>query len=436
MKNRKTIDNTISLVSNSFFLTQSELKKNHEAFLPSIDVYNYWPQGNEVIIFNEKKPWKSIRKIYFDVQYNQYENNLLKQFKLVLKEYCKKVQIAFPEGWNDEDNLRYIYSTNCNIDKAINDMIVHFEWRRTTFPIKITNKVIDILNLGFLYILGKDYQFKPIIICQVSVFTKHQNKFSYEEWLSATLFLCQYMCTYILIPGHVENWIMITDVQNVHVFLLPQSIKKIIRIISDQFRSRLDLNFIIGLTPGMRFLYKLICKFLDECTVQKLIVVDQIQSCKLLKHISPDNLEEKYGGKIPNVKIGLDTLFPPMSLKNKQNNKDIVNVSQSNIQIKLNQHESKTQILKNKNVNCQVTNELNDEFQIKNNYTQYKSMSSLIEVIKEFNYRKKMLNKSFLDEANFNTYKASKQLFAVCEDNRNNTEYISMDNLSTNTYHK
>lgn len=456
-KNRKTIDNTIALTtpSNAFYLNHPELKLRHEVALPPTEAQLYQPQGNEVILFNVKKPWKSIRRIYFNVEYNQYEIDLLIKFKQIIKDYNAKREINFPEGWNDEDNLRYIYSTNCNLDKALNEMIDHFKWRKATFPIKITNKVIDILDLGFLYILGRDYQFKPIIICQASVYVKHENEYSYEEWLCSTLFLCQYMCTYLLIPGQIENWIMITDVRNVRIFSIPQSMRKMIGIISDQFRSRLYLNFIVGLTQAMRFLFKIICKFLDESTVQKLVVIDQIKNGKLLTQISADNLEEKYGGKVANVRISKNSFFPPImptfsknlkvnrkesqrlindnktnkSKKKSSNAVSPLNVQRETIKQSLIKMQTKDKI--EDKVYKASSKEINEEqllIQEKEDLNKYKPSTPLTQYITEFNNRKRLLNISFSNEAK----KVLKHNMLVYDDNKT----VSIDNLSTNTFHK
>ena len=68
------------------------------------------------------------------------------------------------------------------------------------------------------------------------------------------------------------------------------------------------MSFIINL------MFKLICNFLEEVTVQKINIIDKKNMNKIYEDIRKDNLEEKFGGTAPNIKEGINnnnSLFPP-----------------------------------------------------------------------------------------------------------------------------
>lgn len=49
---------------------------------------------------------KSVRKIYYNVEYDEFENNSIIEFE-------REIAI-FPEGWEKEKTLRFIYASNFN----------------------------------------------------------------------------------------------------------------------------------------------------------------------------------------------------------------------------------------------------------------------------------------------------------------------------------
>jgi hypothetical protein len=174
------------------------------------------------------------------------------------------------------------------------------------------DKSIQLLNTGFTYIFGRDHQFRPIIICQPYILIKYEKEYSNEDVVNASIFICQYMVHYMLIPGQVENWIMFINLDKTSIFGLPDSMKKIINTLSEYFIARLYKSYILGMNAFLRIIFKLMCGFLEEVTVKKFVILDGKTDPNLFQDISPQNLEERFGGKATNcIYEEENCLFPP-----------------------------------------------------------------------------------------------------------------------------
>ena len=118
----------------------------------------------------------------------------------------------------------------------------------------------------------------------------------------------------MLIPGQVENWIMILNFGGSSPLNMPNVVKKMINILSENFLSRLYKCYVYGMSFIINLMFKLICNFLEEVTVQKINIIDKKNMNKIYENIRKDNLEEKFGGTAPNIKEGINnnnSLFPP-----------------------------------------------------------------------------------------------------------------------------
>ena len=295
---------------NSFFLRDPILYQLFKMSLPPKEAYLYFPKGEEVIIIN-KKLEKSLRRIYNNVTFTPKENEWIAEFKKIIAAHG---DITFPDFWNDGYHLAYIYSTECKLEKAYDRMVDYFRWLRDTFPMNIQpeDKSVKLLNTGFVYIYGRDHQFRPIIICQPYILQKFGKEYSDMDVVNASIFICQYMNNYMLIPGQIENWIMFLNVEGTSLLSFPDSIKKLIKALSDYFIARLYKSYILGLNGFLQFLFKILCTFLEEVTVKKFVILKNREDPNLFQDISPQNLEERFGGSAQNCLYEEpNCLFPP-----------------------------------------------------------------------------------------------------------------------------
>ena len=298
-------------IINPYYMSNPELYELYKKSLPPIEAYYYFPKGDEVIIHNYKKPEKALRRIFLGVPYLDIEKKWINEFK---SEIASHPETILPEYWCDAINLRFIYATECNIKKSYERMVKNLQWHKKMFPMYITpgDKTYKLLNLGFLYVYGRDHQFRPILICQPHVIQKNEKDYTADEVIRASAFLFQYIVNNMLIPGQIENWIMILNFEGTSPLSLPDTVKQLIKTLSENFLARLYKCFVFGMSFLINFLYKIICNFLEEVTIQKITVLEKKNINKLFEIIRADNIEKKFGGNAPDAIIGLpNSLFPP-----------------------------------------------------------------------------------------------------------------------------
>ena len=316
------------LLINPFYLNDPNLLELFKRSLPPREAYYYFPKGEEIIILNNKKLEKSLRRIYTNVPYTEKEQNWLIEFKAIIANHPEN---RLPDYWNDALNLAFVYSTECQIEKAYKRMIDYLKWYNGFFPMNIQphDKSIKLLNTGFTYVFGRDHQFRPIIICQPYILQKYEKEYSDEDVVNASIFICQYMCNYMLIPGQIENWIMFINLEKTSLLGLPDAIKKLIKALSDYFIARLYKSYILGMNTFLRIVFKIMCNFLEEVTVKKFVILEGKKDPKLFQDINPQNLEERFGGQAQNCVYDEENcLFPPRMpcnnyLKSNEDAKDI-----------------------------------------------------------------------------------------------------------------
>ena len=294
-----------------FYLKDPNIKELYEKCFPPKEAYYYFPKGEDLIEFNAKKPQKSYRKIYHDVPFLDLEKKYIADYKVLIN---KHPEVKIPSYIEDALFLRFIYADECDMEVSFKRLVKYLELINKTFPIvmKPQSKLKEILNKGFVYAYGRDCRFRPILVFRVKEFVKNQNIYSVEEVVEAGLFLGQFILNHMMIPGKIERWNLIIYLKGATVFSLPEHVKKLIPIMNEAFISRLNKNYVIGMTFILRVLYKVVCAFLHESTIRKIKILGGKKDQSLFEEIRRDNIEEDFGGTAPNVKFGEEnSLFPP-----------------------------------------------------------------------------------------------------------------------------
>ena len=67
----------------------------------------------------------------------------------------------------------------------------------------------------------------------------------------------------MLIPGQVENWIVIIDAASTGVFSLVGTMKKSFTFLSDTYRSRMFVCYVCRVPSSISFLWGIVKKFID-----------------------------------------------------------------------------------------------------------------------------------------------------------------------------
>lgn len=85
----------------------------------------------------------------------------------------------------------------------------------------------DIIKSGFLYVSGRDTKYRPIVILNVRKIVDIE--YPIEVISQASAFFCDFVVKKLLVPGRVENWIMLIDLMDIGMTSLP--VKKVQTIV-------------------------------------------------------------------------------------------------------------------------------------------------------------------------------------------------------------
>ena len=94
-------------------------------------------------------------------------------------------------------------------------MIEHSKWLRETFPVSFA-EIGPILKSGFIYVSGRDNMYRPLVVLNIRRLI--DGNYPIELINSSSAFFCDFVVKKLLVPGQVENWIMIIDLNDVGIF--------------------------------------------------------------------------------------------------------------------------------------------------------------------------------------------------------------------------
>ena len=289
----------------NFFMDNPELKSRHQRAIPTLEMYRFFPPEEEIITIDPSNPKNNYRYIFNGQPKTEYEQKKLSQFY----EYESKNKISYPSGWHESDTMRILQATDYDIKKAYTNIIENIHWLES-LPKAINDKIINLLNSGFMYVHGRDHHFRPVIFVTIKAVKKIlYNDYTFEDINQSITYLMNYVMEYLLIPGQIENWIIFVDFEGVGVTDLGD-FQKILTTLSKR-RGRVFKNFFVNIGSFLKFSLKAIIKMFSS-VAKKSVILGSNELNKITELISPDNLEKKYGGNAPNTTPGGNNLFPPI----------------------------------------------------------------------------------------------------------------------------
>lgn len=118
----------------------------------------------------------------------------------------------------------------------------------------------------------------------------------------------EHAINYMLLPGRVENWIVIVDFQDAGMLSVPKDMMEhIICSFQNNYRGRLARMFILNTSIMVQALWMIAKGFLDPVTQTKISLTSSSTCTELLDLVHSDQLAKDYGGtaKLP------DKAWPP-----------------------------------------------------------------------------------------------------------------------------
>ena len=161
-----------------------------------------------------------------------------------------------------------------------------------------------------MYIAGRDRNYRPIIITQASLINSMDPQPSNEDLVGMVFIVAEYIGKYMLKPGHVENMINIQDLGGQGIMGMPHSkIKSLLGVIAGQYKGKAARVFALNSPTSFSVLWQVVRYFIDPNTARKVQIISKNTCPELLELVSPNQLEQKYGGTAPNREPG--EYWPP-----------------------------------------------------------------------------------------------------------------------------
>ena len=220
----------------------------------------YQPHEPVIVYGNFKS-----RLIFYNQEFHPEEIELLQKFK----DLCKKKGVRVPDC--EPEILKTLYTAKFDIDKAFGMLQQKVEWVNTKFPYRIGPTEFDMLNSGMIELLGRDRNYRPVLLVRAWKIDAMEEKPSPEVMISTALIMQEFITKNMLIPGKIENTIFILDIGGQGILNIPVSfLKPMIQTLMMNYKCRVRTQFMLRASFAFNFLFQAVKLFLDHNTKMKI----------------------------------------------------------------------------------------------------------------------------------------------------------------------
>lgn len=272
------------------------MKAPHSPFLLPAQVVLYEPPQNEIVVMGT-------RNIFLNTPLSEIEHDSLRDFhKVVAASDIGDNHGNFPHSV-ETHALRLLQKSKFDPHKGLELMKLAMKERNVRLPIAESDVLEDLRSGGF-YWHGRDKSCRPCMVVRVERLA-HLVK-DKERTLRVVVFMLEYALRFAMVPGRVENWVVIIDCQNatsvvsaaylVSTFATANAIGVMLEKV---YCGRMGWIRIVNI-PGATYLNRMI---------NSLIPADKKHKVKFPTHVAddlrelfePNQLEVRYGGTAPDL---------------------------------------------------------------------------------------------------------------------------------------
>jgi len=277
-----------------------ELQEPHSDFLLPAQVVLFEPTEKEIFGRN------GARQIFANTPLTEKETAAIGEFhKHLAKKGTGGANEPFPR-FMGVHSLRLVQSAKFNMNKAQVLMDAIAKERVMRLPIREADAVSD-LRRGFMYWHGRDKWCRPLMIIRLDRLGPLAQ--DTEAAMRVVVFTLEYALRFAMVPGRVENWVVLLDVANIMSVVSPLRIGGLIstgaalgKTLEKVYCGRMVWLKIVNL-PGGDFLRRSVNSAIPEEKREKVSFARDLKA-ELKDLFEPNQLEEQYGGTAPNVNPG------------------------------------------------------------------------------------------------------------------------------------
>jgi len=113
--------------------------------------------------------------------------------------------------------------------------------------------------------------------------------------------MIEYVRERFFLPGQVENWIIVMDMEQMGLMNIPfKTLKSVLETLQSLYRCTSARIFLFNVSGTFHFLWSTVQGFLEAHTKKK-INITKLNMCDALQNlVAPHQLQQKFGGSAPN----------------------------------------------------------------------------------------------------------------------------------------
>lgn len=274
----------------------AHLQAPHSAWLLQPEVVLFEPSAQD--IFHGGSPAKEgSRQIFLNTPLSEAEVVALRRLRAALGGQ------EFPEHMGVHA-LRWLQYCKYNVTQTMDIMRIALAERVRRLPVAEAEVLPD-LRSGFVYWHGRDRNCRPCLVIRMErLGTIASDK---DRVMRLMLFVLEYALRYALVPGRVENWVVIFDLANVlSVVPLLQmgsyaaAAVSISSALEKVYSCRMAWLKLVNL-PGNAVLRRVLNSTIRS-EVKDKVSFPKDTATELARHFEPGQLERRYGGAAPDLK--------------------------------------------------------------------------------------------------------------------------------------
>lgn len=243
------------------------------------------------------------RKIYYNVPPNEKELNTIESFKKSWKETMDKRDVKdrfdIPSFWGQGDLLRYACTNEHNVQEMVKQVETHCKWLKSMENFRLMPQTAELLNIGAVYIGGRDKKGIPSLIMCVDKVKKMDEK-TVNAMKQALCFCLLVIRKYMMLPKYIEKYHFIIDFNNAGVSISMDLVKGLISLFQDNFNGFAGMTYMIKPSWSFKILWKMIAVLLPEKTKKRIKFVASGEEKEVAAEMDPEDLQVKFGGNKPN----------------------------------------------------------------------------------------------------------------------------------------
>jgi len=198
--------------------------------------------------------------------------------------------------------LRVLQDMKGDPEKAFMAITQRYNFLRSVTNALSEQKLQANLASGFMYFHGRDKLQRPVLVVRPG---KLDLSLTADSLVEHIVFTLQWAIEYALVPGRVENWITLIDMEGAPSVVSMDLLKELVNTLQNVYRYRSALTLVLHPPWIASVVWKTVQTFLPEDSKARVVWAAGKQGLqKVMSLIQPHQLEQSFGGTAPNLKQG------------------------------------------------------------------------------------------------------------------------------------